>query len=942
MLNNSREIAPIHITSLAMKRPVLGMVLVVCILVIALGLLHSSSEKAGRIALPSSKVLLEPVPGNPQPTNSFPTAMALSPDGKYLALLNNGYGTFESDYRQSIAVLDVAKNELSDFPDARLERHARQTYFYGLAFSSDGKKLYASMSSMTDPSAQNSGSTGSGVAVYGFSKGRVKQDGFIRFPASKRPALPKTAQPDPDQEPSSGSGFTIPFPTGLSAFRQQGREMLLVADNLSDSAEIVDLHANKVVKQIDLAVYRAVPGCYPFATTVTKDGSTAYVGLWNASRVAELDLNSGTLRRTFALHLPDKVDAAGSHPTALLLSPDEKRLYVALANTDEVAVLERQTGNTFYLSTKLPDQQYGGNFPVALALSPDGVRLFVANASSDAVAVFDHPQQNSKPLGFIPTQWYPTALSVHEGELFIATGKGQGTGPNKGLSGKENGKERTSYIATLLHGSLARVRLSDIDSHVSDWTEQVTASNLMRGNADQIAFAGGGHPIKHVIYIIKENRSYDQVLGDLGVGDGDPSLVMFGEEITPNEHQLARQFGVLDNFYDSGEVSGDGHVWSNAAITSDYTEQTWEIAYRSRERTYDYEGVVDNRYPMQEQIPDVNEPATGYLWGNFARHGITYRHYGEFIDTQFCNQKQTHEMPQAGPPQRPGASCERNAVKPGERLPEHLGQPHGSASPWPWEIPMIANNVPTKPELVDHFDPRFPDFDLSFPDQLRADEFLNEFEQYVATRKSGEDTMPQFILLRLPNDHTSGTKPGMASPAAAVADNDLALGRVVDAVSHSSYWQDTALFVLEDDAQNGADHVDAHRSIAWVISRFSPRQAEGKAFVDHTFYTTVNTVHTMEALLGAPPMNNNDARSAVMAAMLSGNGDQPAFTADTRNRENGLIYKMNPAKGPDAKKSAELDFSHADAADAGVLNAILWRNRMGDRPHPKTPGVQFR
>jgi hypothetical protein len=202
--------------------------------------------------------------------------------------------------------------------------------------------------------------------------------------------------------------------------------------------------------------------------------------------------------------------------------------------------------------------------------------------------------------------------------------------------------------------------------------------------------------------------------------------------------------------------------------------------------------------------------------------------------------------------------------------------------------------------------------------------------------------MPQFILLYLPDDHTSGAKPGIATPAAAVADNDLAVGRVVEAVSHSPYWQDTAIFILEDDAQNGADHVDAHRSIAWAISRFSPRQPNSQPFVDHTFYTTVNMVRTIEALLGAPPMNNNDARAAVMAAMFSGSGDQPAFTADTRNRDSGFIYKMNPPKGPDAKQSAALDFSQPDAADAGVLNGILWRNRMGDRPVPKTPGAQFK
>jgi DNA-binding beta-propeller fold protein YncE len=576
-----------------------------------------------------------------------------------------------------------------------------------------------------------------------------------------------------------------------------------------------------------------------------------------------------------------------------------------------------------------------------LALSADGNRLFVANASSDAVAVIDNPESASKPSGFIPTEWYPTALAVHNGELFIATGKGHGTGPNPGFK-SSTAPGRTEYIASLLYGSLARLRLSEVDTNIASWTEQVIDSNLMRGNADQIAFASGGNPIKHVIYVIKENRSYDQILGDLGVGDGDPSLTMYGEEITPNEHKLARQFGVLDNFYDSGEVSGDGHVWSLAAITTDYMEQTWQIDYRGKERSYDYEGVVDGRYPLEEHIPDIDDPSTGYLWGNLARHKVSYRHYGEFISTHFCNQLQTDEMPQEGTPLLPGGPCPRNTVKPGEPLPDYLGQPRGSSSPWPWQVPMIARNVAVKPELVDHFDPRYPDFNLSFPDQLRADEFLNEFDQFVEQRTAGHDTMPQFILLRLPNDHTSGTKPGIATPSAAVADNDMALGRVVDAISHSAYWQDTAIFVLEDDAQNGADHVDAHRSIAWTISRFSPRAPNNKPFVDHTFYTTVNMVRTIEALLGVPPMNNNDDHAAVMAAMFSGAGDQPPFTVDTRNRDNGLLYNMNPPKNPDAKKSAMLDFSHADAADAGVLNWILWRDRMGARAIPKTPGAQFK
>ena len=357
-----------------MKKPLLGLILILLTVGLALQILRGFADKSGRIALPSSKLLLEPVPGDPQTTNSFPTSMALSPDGKYLALLNNGYGTFESDYKQSIAILDIASNKLTDFHDARLERHAHQTYFYGLAFSSDGKKLYASMSSMTDPEGKNPSNNGSGIATYDFADGRVTPAGFIRFPASARAAAPKTAPEDPDEEPSAGPGFTVPFPTGITSFQQQGKEMLLVADNLSDAAEIV-VPTSQEIRRVELAAYRAVPGSYPFATLVTKDGNTGYVSLWNASRVAEIDLGSGKLKRMIELHAPAKPERAGSHPTALLLSPDQTRLYVALANTDEVAVIERPSGNVFYLSAKLPEQRYGGNFPIALAITPDPVPI---------------------------------------------------------------------------------------------------------------------------------------------------------------------------------------------------------------------------------------------------------------------------------------------------------------------------------------------------------------------------------------------------------------------------------------------------------------------------------------------------------------------------------------------------------------------------------------
>jgi hypothetical protein len=248
---------------------------------------------------------------------------------------------------------------------------------------------------------------------------------------------------------------------------------------------------------------------------------------------------------------------------------------------------------------------------------------------------------------------------------------------------------------------------------------------------------------------------------------------------------------------------------------------------------------------------------------------------------------------------------------------------------------VIIGNVATKPELEDHFDPRFADFRCDYPDQLRADEFLNEFTDFVKALQEGTGTrLPQFVILRLPNDHTVGALPGYPQPEASVADNDLAVGRVVEAVSHSPYWDDTAIFILEDDAQDGADHVDAHRSLALVISKYSPSSTQ-RPFVDHNFYTTVNMVHTMEVLLGLPPMNNNDAQAAVMAPLFSGAGDQPPFNADARNLRNGLIYQVNAPKAPGAKESARMDFSHADAADAAQLNAVLWRASKGNVPMPK-------
>jgi hypothetical protein len=343
--------------------------------------------------------------------------------------------------------------------------------------------------------------------------------------------------------------------------------------------------------------------------------------------------------------------------------------------------------------------------------------------------------------------------------------------------------------------------------------------------------------------------------------------------------------------------------------------------------------MVGNRYPIEEGIPDINEPGTGFLWGLTARNHRTYRHYGEFINTEWCNEEEWSGSPAITG--RVKAKCEGpEEIKKGELLPANVGDPRGGPSPWPWPIPMMSRNVPTKPELVGHFDPKYPDFRTEYPDQLRVDEFLNEFQGFVSARKSGKagQQLPELVVLRLPNDHTLGTKAGYPTPSASVADNDLAVGRVVEAISHSPYWDDTAILILEDDAQDGPDHVDAHRSTALVISKYSPSSTQ-KPFIEHRFYTTVNMIRTLEDLLGLPHMNINDSYAAPIN-LFSGKGDQPPFTADRKNLENGLLYATNASNNPGAKQSAELNFAHADEANTAVLNQILWRDRKGDVPMP--------
>jgi DNA-binding beta-propeller fold protein YncE len=944
------------------------------------------------IDLPSSKQIVGVVPGNPQRLNSLPISMAVSPDRRYVVTVNAGYGKFESKYYQSLAVMDTQTGKVTDFPDTRTGLSSKETLYSGLAFSADGKHVYASMASLTNPAGDAKGNPGNGVVEYGFSEGKITQGRLIPIPLQKLTGGRRTKL--------TGGGYGevgVPYPAAISLVPnslQMGRkvgqnipatgERLLVADNLSDDVLLMEVATGKVVTRFDLSESDAVPSTYPVALAVSKDGARAFVALWNASEIAELDLKSGTVGRKLALLKPADPVKPGTHPCAMEISPDGKTLYVALSNRDAVAAVDVSGSGVAgkfavkgYFDTRLPGQSYFGAEPVALALSGDGSRLYAANMGSDAVAVIDTRKLTAsaakagmvEPEAFLPTEWMPMSMAAvgvqgnagtaHE-TLYVATAKGRGTGPNnfaqKVVSGLTASRRvNFTYIAMLLYGSLAAIDVDGVDLKAA--TAEVMESNRMKAAEEKIEFAAssakadpsaalrddkqkgrddnrGAGPIKHVVYIIKENRTYDQVFGDLKqggkrVGNGDASLVMYGESVTPNQHKLALQFGVLDNFFDSGEVSDDGHVWSNAAIGTDYLEKTWQQDYRNGQRTYDFEGVVSDGYPLLQKIPDMVEPSSGYMWGNAEAHGKTHYNFGEYVSSTFCDAKKSGSSREG--PLLEGAKCARTGILKGEAIPAEWG---GGVSKWPWAIPLLVGNVATKPELVGHFAAEAPDFNLRVPDQIRASVFLRHFNGWVADLAAGKDTMPNYITMRLGNDHTAGTTTGGPTPKSSVADNDLAVGRVVEAISHSAYWDDTAIFILEDDAQDGADHVDAHRSLALVISKYAPRAADGGTFVDSRFYSTVSVVRTMETLIGLPPMNNNDALASLIGSMFTGPGNQKPFAADAVNRENGLIYTANGPKAVGAKESAKMDFTHADRADARKLNVILWRDAMGDAAIP--------
>ena len=618
---------------------------------------------------------------------------------------------------------------------------------------------------------------------------------------------------------------------------------------------------------------------FPYACVLDEKRSRLYVSLWAQAAVAVIDTDA----RKLLTRWPTE-----EHPNEMLLSKSGKMLFVANANRNTVTLLDTDTGKPVEtLVAELKPGSPPGSTPNSLALSPDEKTLFVANANINAVAVFDISKPgHSHSLGFIPVGWYPTSVRVTpDGKrLLVANGKGliskaNRNGPEPGAKGPATIRE---YIASLMEGTVSIIDLPSGEKFVEQMQkhtaqayrclpvpEEHTRVASRENNPIPISF-GGSTPIKYCLYIIKENRTYDQVLGDLPQGNGDPSLCLFPARITPNHHKIAREFVLLDNFYVEGEVSADGHEWTMGAYATDFVEKTWPLSYgHNKHKKFPY--------PAEGNF-DIAKPAGGYLWDRAKEAGVSYRSYGEFIR----NGKTTND---------PG--------------------------------------VARVSALKGHFDPSYRSFDMDYPDALRARRFISELRRFES-----EGEMPRLQIIRLPNDHTSGTTTNKPTPTAAVADNDAALGMVIEAVSRSKFWPQTAIFVVEDDAQNGPDHVDAHRTIAFVVSPYTKR-----GFVDSTMYSTASMLRTMELILGLRPMSQFDAAAMPMYYSFSIKPDLRPYQAVPVGVD---LNERNPQTAWGSDLSRKMDLTKEDAADDLLLNEVIWRSIRGaDSPMPAPKRAAF-
>ena len=632
-------------------------------------------------------------------------------------------------------------------------------------------------------------------------------------------------------------------------------------------------------------------GGRPYDVVVGTGGHLLYVSDWSRKQVLAVDPDE--------LRVVAKIPV-GEHPNQIAVHPKDGRLFVACASSNSVHVIDPKRGVvTEVIYTGLFPKAPEGTTPDAVAVSPDGKTLYVANADNNCVAVVDVEKANESIVkGFIPTGWYPTAVAVTPDSktILVGVGKGNQTKPNPLYTKEQMEKKEKDevkqiarrllpypYIGTTLSGALSIVPVPD-EKTLKEYTARVFkncpyAESQLTAAPHPTATAiptrvGDPSPIKYVIYVIKENRTYDQVFGDLAEGanakgNGDPALCMFPRVVTPNHHKLAEEFVLLDNLYCNGQVSRDGHPWSTAAYHTDYIARDWHLTYSQRK------GVDD------DDDGNLSNPPSGYLWDACKRAGLSYRSYGEYGKR---------------------VSDGQGGVKMDGRVPGLVGH----------TCPDFA--VPRRAGFMQP--------PVKIRDTENVDIFLKEYNQFA---KDG--AMPRFIVMSLGEDHTDGTKVGSYTPKACVASNDLALGKLVEAVSNGPLWKETAIFVIEDDAQNGPDHVDAHRTVGLVISPYTKRK-----FVDSTQYQTVSMIRTMELILGLAPLSQYDAAARPMFNSFT---DKPDLTPYKHEPARIDMTVKNTKDAFGAAISAKMDFSDYDKVDDFELNYVLWHAVMGpDAPQP--------
>jgi YVTN family beta-propeller protein len=750
-----------------------------------------------------------------------PYGVALSPSGQTLLISNDGV------FDQSLMAVDTGNVAITD----TLHYPAPQALFLGVAFAPDGSHAYAS--------------SGSNNLVRTYTM-------FAGHPVEGAPIPLSTSNGDP-------------FPAGLAVSGDGQR--LYVADNLTNALSVIDLPSGHETV-VPIASTTCVIGAwgdtsnghdcaFPYTVALSRDGGTAYVSNWGFDKVSVV--NTHTLSLTGQIHV-------GTHPSALAASPTRDELYVANTDSDSISVIDTTTNTvTRTISLSPYDGAPVGTNPDALAVSTDGGTLYVANSGNNDVAVvrLGGGSGQGAVAGLIPTGWYPTGVAVNPSgsKLYVVSAKGLGAGPNPDgpVPTRDPESSPDQYIGSMINGMLSTIDVPDADQ-LANYTRQVAANDGFPrhdegGGAAAAVLTGRGSPIKHVIYIVNENRTYDQVLGDLGRGNGDPKLTLFGWDVAPNHHELAKRFTTLDNLYAAGEVSDDGWEWSTAANANTLDQKTMPTLYGGRGYFYVGEGGT------LAGAPGVN-PNHSYIWNELDALQIGYRNYGF----------------------------------------------------WATDVPPVS--VYNQPQLDAHTDRNYAGFNMQISDQDRFAEWKHEFDQYVAN-----GNLPTVEFVKFPRDHTCGTNPACPTPQAMVADSDWATGKLVDAVSHSPYWRSTAIFVIEDDAQDGPDHVDAHRTVGHVIS---PYTQTGR--VDSLFYSSVSLLKTMEQILGLAPLTQFDAEANAMWASFT---THPDFAPYDAIKPSQPLNQVNTAQSPLARASARMDFSHEDRAPELLLNEAIWKSVKG-------------